>query len=109
MPIANHTNRRIHVMSGNVSISPKDDSAPIGATNQTQGVLNLLGKFGSRTRSTIIPTDTITNANSVPILQRFPASRTGSKAPKKATMIPVIVVITHGVLKRGCTLLTKGG
>src|SRR5438034_8534763 len=54
------------------------EKAPAGATNQTQGVLNTRGRFGSRTRSTRIPTDTITNASSVPIETRLAASRIGS-------------------------------
>src|SRR6266700_4832281 len=96
----NQTSKRSHVIKGNVNMSPREESAPIGATNQTHGVLNLLGRSGSRTRSTKTPRDTITNASNVPILQRLPASRTGSNAPKNATKTPVIIVITQGVLKR---------
>src|SRR2546430_8177340 len=54
-------------------------------------------------RSINTPRETITKASRVPILQRFPASRTGNKAPKNATTTPVTIVITQGVLKRGCT------
>src|SRR2546430_13531246 len=61
------------------------EKAPAGATNQTQGVLNTRGRFGSRRRSTRIPTDTITNASSVPIETRLAASRIGRIAAKKAT------------------------
>src|SRR2546425_2528235 len=64
------------------------EKAPAGATNQTQGVLNTRGRFGSRRRSTRIPTDTITNASSVPIETRLAASRIGRNPAKKATKKP---------------------
>src|SRR2546422_11556966 len=97
MPMANHTSSLRQVDQGSESIRPNEDRAPIGATNHTQGVLNFRVKPGSRTRNTSTPTDTITKASNVPILQRFPASRTGSTAPKKATTTPVTIVTTHGV------------
>jgi hypothetical protein len=43
------------------------ESVPTGATNQTHGVVNLRGRFGSGTPSTRMPTDTMTNASNVPI------------------------------------------
>src|SRR5437588_7572638 len=97
MPTTNQTPNRTQVVKGRESISPSDETAPIGATNHTQGVLNLRGNPGSRTRNTSTPTETITKANSVPILHRFPASRTGNTAPKKATTTPVTIVIIQGV------------
>src|SRR5437899_9477916 len=80
---------RSHVRHGSDFIRYAAEKAPAGATNQTQGVLNTRGRFGSRRRSTRIPTDTITNASSVPIETRLAASRIGRIAAKKATMTPV--------------------
>src|SRR5215475_16125029 len=81
----------------------------MGATNQTQGVLNLRGSSGSRMRNTSTPTETITNASSVPMETRLPASRTVKTAAKQATILPVTIVVIQGVWNFGCTLLTNGG
>src|SRR3989449_9537493 len=80
---------RSHVRHGSDFMRYAAEKAPAGATNQTQGVLNSRGRFGSRRRSTRIPTDTITNASSVPIETRLAASRIGRIAAKNATMTPV--------------------
>src|SRR2546428_12004222 len=85
------------------------EKAPAGATNQTQGVLNTRGRFGSRRRSTRIPTDTITNASSVPIETRLAASRIGRVAAKKATVTPVAVGGGDGGWELGGSLFTEGG
>src|SRR3989441_12555658 len=85
------------------------EKAPAGATNQTQGVLNTRGRFGSRRRSTRIPTDTITNASSVPIETRLAASRIGRIAAKKATVTTVTVEGRDGGRDLGGTLFTNGG
>ena len=90
-------------------MSKSAERAPAGATNQTHGVVNLRGRFGSRTRSTRIPTETITNASNVPIEHRLPASRTVNRAEKIATPTPVTMDVSQGVRKRGCTQLTNGG
>src|SRR5438045_7599243 len=109
MPMANHTSKRLHVGHGSAAIRESAESAPAGATNQTHGVVNLRGRFGSRTRSTRMPTDTMTNASNVPMEQRLPASRTLKMAEKIATPTPVTIEVNHGVRKRGCTRLTNGG
>src|SRR5262249_1566313 len=103
----NQTTRRIHVSRGRKSIRPKEERAPKGATSQTKGVLKRRGRLGSRTRRTKTPIDTITKASNVPILQRSPAAPTGRTPPKIATITPVTIVTSHGVLKRGWTLLTN--
>src|SRR2546426_8541401 len=48
---------RSHVVHGKAAMRAMAEIAPAGATNQTQGVVNLRGKFGSRMRSTRIPTE----------------------------------------------------
>ena len=63
MPIMNQTINRRQVGHGREAMRASAESAPAGATNRT----NLRGKFGSRTRSTRMPTDTMTNASDVPI------------------------------------------
>src|SRR2546423_5262972 len=85
------------------------EKAPAGATNQTQGVLNTRGRFGSRRRSTRIPTDTITNASSVPIETRLAASRIGRIAANKATMTPQTLEAGKRGWILGCTLVTNRG
>src|SRR5437773_5298470 len=101
MPMTNQTSKRRHVGHGSAAISAAAENAPAGATNQTHGVLNLRGRFGSRTRNTRIPTETMTNASNVPMEQRLPASRTLKTAEKIATPIPVTIEVSHGVRKRG--------
>src|SRR5256885_9100023 len=85
------------------------EKAPAGATNQTQGVLNTRGRFGSRRRSTRIPTDTITNASSVPIETRLAASRIGRIPRKKATVTPETEEVRDRVPNLGCTVVTNRG
>src|SRR2546430_1444522 len=100
---------RSHVRHGSDFIRYAAERAPAGATNQTQGVLNTRGRFGSRTRSTRIPTDTITNASSVPIETRLAASRIGRVAPKNATNTPPTLKGGEGGRELGITLVTDGG
>ena len=71
--------------------------------------MNARGRFGSRTRSTRMPTETITNASSVPMDTRLPASRTVSSADTKATPTPVTIEVIHGVWNFGWILFTNGG
>src|ERR1041385_7970336 len=101
IPIANQMISLSQVVHGRAIIRANAEIAPMGATNQTQGVVNLRGKLGSRTRSIRMPAETITKASNVPIEQRLPASRTVNTAEKNATAIPVIIDVIHGVRKRG--------
>src|SRR6267378_3871213 len=109
MPMTNQMSNRSQVTGGSDFIRYAADRAPAGATNQTQGVLNTRGRLGSRTRRTKIPTETITNASSVPIDTRLAASRIGRIAAKKATATPVTIEVRYGVWNLGCTLLMNGG
>src|SRR6266404_4034575 len=109
MPNANQTINLRQVVHGRKDIRRIAEIAPPGATNHTQGVVNLRGRFGSRTRRTRMPTETITNASKVPIEHKLPASRTVNTAEKKATAIPVTIEVIQGVRKRGWTRLTTGG
>src|ERR1017187_28240 len=95
MPIRNQMINRSQVVSGSADINRTAETAPAGATNQTAGVVNLRGRAGSRTRSTRMPTDTMTNASRVPIEQRLPASRTLNTAEKNATPRPVTMEVIH--------------
>src|SRR6266702_5301038 len=109
MPITNQMRSRSQVTGGNDFIRYAADKGPAGATNQTQGVLNTRGRLGSRTRKTRIPTDTITNASSVPIDTRLAASRIGKIAAKNATTTPVTIDVMYGVWNLGWTLFMNGG
>src|SRR5882672_65501 len=109
MPMTNQTPSRSHVTGGNAFIRYAAENAPAGATNHTAGVLKTRGRLGSRTRSTRMPIDTITNASSVPIDTRLAASRIGRIAAKNATTTPVTIDVRYGVWNLGCTLLTNAG
>src|SRR5712691_2610609 len=100
---------RTQVTGGSDFIRYAADSAPAGATNQTNGVRNTRGRSGSRTRSTRMPTETITNASSVPIETRLAASRIGRIAAKNATPTPVTTEVRYGVWNLGWILLTNCG
>src|SRR5438309_11732383 len=100
---------RSHVRHGSDFMRYAAEKAPAGATNQTQGVLNTRGRFGSRRRSTRIPTDTITNASSVPIETRLAASRIGRIAAKKATMTAGRMEGRYGGWDLGGTVFGNGG
>src|SRR5881409_1603451 len=109
IPMTNQMSSRSQVTAGSDFMRYAADKAPAGATNQTQGVLNTRGRLGSRTRSTRMPTDTMTNARRVPMDTRLAASRIGRIAAKKATMTPVTIEVIYGVWYLGCTRLTNGG
>src|SRR5258706_16246827 len=109
MRMTNQTRSRSHVTGGNAFIRYAAENAPAGATNHTAGVLKTRGRLGSRTRSTRMPIDTITNASNVPIDTRLAASRIGRMAAKNATKTPVTNDVRYGVWNLGCTLLINGG
>src|SRR5437588_11574287 len=109
MPTTNQMMSRRHVVQGSDSMRYAADRAPSGATTKTAGVLKARGKLGSRTRSTITPIDTITNASRVPIDTRLPASRTVSRDATMATAMPVTIEVMYGVWNFGWTLLTNRG
>src|SRR2546427_13243365 len=96
IPAANQKISRSHVRHGNENISASAETAPAGATNQIHGVRNARFSLGSRTRSTMIPIDTITKASSVPLETRLLASRTVSSDERKATATPVRIDGIHG-------------
>src|SRR5260370_32993640 len=101
MLMTNQTTKRRHVGHGSAAISASAESAPAGATNQTHGGVNLRGRFGSRTRSTTTPIETMTKASNVPMEQRLPAYRTLKTAEKIATPTRVTIERSHGVRNRG--------
>src|SRR5438552_2872701 len=97
MPRTNHTTSLTHVVNGRRIIRYNAERAPRGPTTYTAGVLKARWRFGSRYRRTITPTDTITNARSVPIDTRFAASAIGRMAAKNATRMPVTIDVMYGV------------
>src|SRR5438552_18012880 len=98
MPVANQKISRSQVRHGSDAMRYRAESAPAGATNQIHGVRNARFSLGSRTRSTMIPMETITNASSVPMETRLLASRKVSSDDTKATAKPVTVDGIHGVM-----------
>src|SRR3989442_8559857 len=109
MPVANQKISRTQVGHGSDARRYRAESAPAGATAQIHGVRNARFSLGSRTRSTMIPMETITNASRVPIETRLLASRTVSRDETNATATPVMIEVIHGVRNRGWMLLTNGG
>src|SRR5712691_234548 len=109
IPAANQKISRSHVRHGSENMRARAETAPAGATNQIHGVRNARFSLGSRTRSTMIPIDTITKASSVPIETRLLASRTVSSDATKATATPVTIDVIHGVRNVGWMRLTNGG
>src|SRR5205809_3124758 len=109
MPITNQMMSRSQVVRERWIIRYRAETAPAGATNQIHWALNARGRLGSRTCSTCTPTETITNASSVPIDTRLAASRIGRIAAKNATMTPVTIDVIYGVRNFGWILLTNGG
>src|SRR5213082_1781040 len=103
MPTTNRMISRRPVVHGSEIMRYAADNAPSGATMQTAGVFNARGKVGSRTRSTITPIDTITNASSVTIDTRLPASRTVSRDATMATTTPVTIDVRYGGWNFGWT------
>src|SRR5436189_6230615 len=107
--MTNQMSSRIHVRSGSEIIRYSAESAPRGPTTNTAGVLNARGRFGSRTRSTTTPTETMTKASNVPIDTRVAASAIGRMAAKNATATPVTIDVMYGVWYRGCGFFTNAG
>src|SRR5689334_2927815 len=105
----NQTTSRIQVVIGSEIIKYRAERAPSGATRNTAGVLKCRCRFGSRTRSTMTPMDTITNASRVPIDTRLAASRTVRMAENTATAIPVMIDVMYGVWYLGWILFTNWG
>ena len=84
-PITSHTAKRIQVPSGNENIITRQVMIPRIGTKGTHGVLNGLGKFGSRLRKTITPTQTRTKASNVPMLVISPTTLAGTNAANALT------------------------
>ena len=102
-PSANQTIRRIQVSSGKPTIIPTQTKIPRIGTSGTSGVLNGRGASGIVLRITIIPIQTKTKANKVPILVISPTIRAGTKAANKPTKMKKRTFDFQGVLNFGCT------
>src|SRR3546814_1769413 len=73
----------------------------IGAVIEISVVLNGRWRLGSVLRITITAIDTAAKAKSVPEFEMFASCPTGKKAANNATAMPVMIVITCGVLNFG--------
>src|ERR1043165_383807 len=82
--------------------------APIG-TSGTQGVRKGRGRFGSVRRRIRMPAATRINANKVPMFVNWTSSSRFATEAAKATITPVIIVVTWGVLNLGWTLEAQLG
>ena len=82
---------------GRPSISTKLTTADSSGSNGTSGMRNGRGRSGRVRRSTMIPSETITNAISVPMLTSVPSVAIGVKPAAIATTTPVTIVEMCGV------------
>src|ERR687887_2656534 len=109
IPTSSQPRNRTHVITDRLTIRYTHDSTPSTGMTGPPGTLNGRGASGRFTRSTGTATETITNANSVPMLVISPRIWIGTKAATSATMTHVMIVVIYGVRNRGCTLLTPAG
>ena len=78
-------------------------------THGIPGVRNGRGVSGAVRRSMSTPVHTIAKASSVPMLTRTPRTVMGKRPEAIATSTPVMMVVTCGVRKRGCSREKSGG
>src|SRR6266850_296800 len=109
IPTTSHNPNRIQVIHGRPSIKYRQEITPRIGMKGTQGVLNDLGRFGSRLRRTRIPMHTRMKANSVPMFVRSTISSILVNIAHTPTATPVRMVVTCGVRNLGCTLAKDGG
>src|SRR5690606_9221694 len=96
------------VSAGKPDITQIQATAPSGATNQYNGTLNGRSICGSVMRRIGIPTQTTTNAKSVPIDTNSPTKLSGIKPAQIETKIPVTMVALCGVWYFGCNWKNHG-
>src|SRR5947209_3254733 len=109
IPSTSHTASRSHVTPFRLAIIANEMTMPRMGTRGTIGVLNGLGRFGSRRRSTQMPAHTITNANRVPMLTISSSTLMGNDAASAATNTPTVMDDIQGVRNFGCTALNIDG
>src|SRR4051794_21665687 len=101
MPTTSQSAKRIQVIHGRPSIKYKQETIPRTGITGHHGVLNALGRFGSRFRRMRIPTHTRMNANNVPMFVRSTISSMLVNIAQTATAAPVRIVVTWGGRNRG--------
>ena len=84
---------RSHVAAGRLSINPNETTADAIGTTGTHGVRKGRVSAGCVRRSTRTPSETMTNAASVPMLTRLPSTLIDVKPDASATMMPVAIVV----------------
>src|SRR4029079_8464999 len=106
-PTASQTKSLIQLSRPSENINPPLTSTPMIETNGANGVRNGRATAGSVLLRIQTAAETITNANSVPMLTRSARKLSGARAPPTATTRPTRIVDFQGVLKRGWTAPEK--
>ncbi len=101
--------KRIQVVVPKPTMIPKHINAPSGAVTEMSGARNGRTASGLRRRRTSTPTQTITNAESVPTLTSANSASIGITPARIATIAPVVSVVSSGVLVRTLMRATTGG
>ena len=102
--MTNHTRNRTQVSSGRLAIRIMHERMARIGTTGTQGVRNERRRSGCFRRSTSTPSETSTNANRVPMLERSASVPMSNIPAGMATKNPATQVLMCGVRKRGWTL-----
>src|SRR3984893_10551856 len=102
-PSANQITKRSQVMSVSPNISPPHRMTEITGNHGTNGTRNERLRSGCLRRRKMTPSETSTNANNVPILERSAASPISTKPAGMPTAKQAIQVDQYGVLNFGCT------
>src|SRR5207249_2873495 len=108
-PASSQYAKRFHVISGRNHIKTTQETIPRIGTNGNRGTLKALGRCGSLMRRIMIPVQTRTNANKVPIFVRSTISSILTNIAQTPTATPVKIVVTCGVRNLGCTFAKDCG
>src|ERR1700722_8532254 len=92
----------VNVRPQRLKIMAEQMTPPRMGTRGTSGVLKGRLRVGSFLRRMITPMQTSTNANSVPMEVRLPATVPEQKADSSPTKTNRIMLLLYGVLNLGC-------
>src|SRR6202795_5007579 len=102
-PSASQMTKRSQVITVSPVISPPHNRTEINGNHGTNGTRKARGRSGCLRRRKMTPSDTKTNANRVPMLERSAASPMSTSPAGIPTAKQAIQVDQYGVLNLGCT------
>src|ERR1041385_5924699 len=100
MPMASQPKKRSHVITSKPAINETHSSTEMMGKIGTHGTLNPRGRSGCALRRNNTPSDTSTNAKSVPMLERSAASPMSTNPAGRPTAAPAIQVDQGGAPNR---------